>query len=451
VGENLSFEPVSLEAEQAILGSVLLQPKCVEELFDLVEAEDFYLPKHRKLYTLYMHLYTKYQAVELNLLKEEIQNGRFSDIEDSYLRELINNACSPTLLSYYAKIVKKKSKLRKLIMVCKETLSKINEGEEPEVLLEGLEQAVFNISEENARDKVNKVEDVLQEVLKVLEERSEGKNSLLGIPTGFEDIDSIIGGLANSNFIVVAGRPSMGKTSFVLNLAYNIASRGSPVLFFSLEAEQQLIVHNLLCSIAGVNTFYARKGALSAEEKVELNKAASILEELPIYIDNSKNLTPFEIRLTARRCQRQYGIKAIFIDYLQLISAGQSGLTSPRIENRQQEIAFISRALKILATELNVPVIAVAQLSRNPELREGHRPVLADLRESGAIEQDADVVMLLYREEYYLKEKTPEDRKGMCEVIVAKNRYGPTDVAVLKFNLQTMKFENKNAPAFVKD
>lgn len=448
---NNNFIPANIDAEQAVLGSVLISPKILPQLIELLKPDYFYLPKHKKLFELYIKIFDKYQQMDINLLKEEIVSSDYKDLEVTYLNELARQSCSPTIVEHYVKIIKDRFKLRRLINACDDTIAKIRENEEPDELLMYLEKAIFEIGQDNSEEKVNSIGKVLQGVLTILEERCEGVTPLVGLSTGFPEIDNIIGGFAPSNYVVIAGRPGLGKTSFALNLAYNIALRKEPVLFFTLEAEQQMIVHNILCSVAGVNTFSARKGNLSVEERMELNRAASILEDLPIYIDNSKNITPFELRLIARKCRKQYGIKAIFVDYLQLINGGNDFYGSSRIENRQQEIAFISRSLKVLATELNIPVIAISQLSRNVELRrEDHRPVLSDLRESGAIEQDADIVLFLFREDYYLKEQTPPEKKGLCEVIVAKNRYGPTDTARIRFNLPTMKFESLDALSNVK-
>lgn len=442
--ESNQFIPVNIDAERAVLGSVLLQPKVFIELLESLKPEDFYYPKHINLFKLYIKLFEKYQQMDINLLKEEILSNNIKDLDIGYLNELVKSACSPTMVEYYSKIIKKKAQLRKLINACNTILSQIGENEEPDTLVSSLENMIFEINDNACEEKVSKIDKVLQQVLTILDERLEGRTHLEGISTGYQEIDNIIGGFAPSNYIVIAGRPGLGKTSFALNLAYNLALKNNPVLFFTLEAEQQMLVHNILCSVAGINTFAARRGNLTVEEAVELSRAADILEGLPIYIDNSKNITPFEIRLTARKCKKQYGIKAIFVDYLQLINAGSNNVNT-KIENRQQEIAFISRSLKVLATELDIPVIAVAQLSRSVEAREGHRPMLSDLRESGAIEQDADIVLFLYREDYYLREQTPPEKRGICEVIVAKNRYGPTSTAFLRFNLPTMKFESLNA------
>ncbi len=442
---NNSFILANIDAEQAVLGSVLISPKTLSRIAELLKADYFYLPKHKTLFELYIKTLDKYQQIDINLLKEEIVASKYNDFDITYLNELARQACSPTLVEHYIKIIQDKFKLRQLIKACDDTIAKIKENEEPDELLINLEKVIFEIGQGMNEEKISSVGKILQGVLTILEERFEGITPLVGLSTGYNELDGIIGGFAPSNYIVIAGRPGLGKTSFALNLAYNIAKRHEPVLFFTLEAEHHMLVHNILCSVAGVNTFLARKGNLSIEERMELNKAASILEDLPLYIDNSKNITPFELRLIARKCRKQYGIKAIFIDYLQLINGTSGGLYgATRIENRQQEIAFISRSLKILATELNIPVIAVAQLSRSVESREGHRPLLSDLRESGAIEQDADIVLFLFREDYYLREQTPPEKKGICEIIVAKNRYGPTDTAYLKFNLPTMKFESLN-------
>lgn len=447
--ENHQFIPVNIDAERAILGSVLLQPKIFSDLIETIKPDDFYYPKHIHLFNIYVKLFEKYQQMDINLLKEEISAANLRDLDVAYLNELVKSACSPTMLEYYTKIVKKKAQLRKLINICNNILSQISENGEPESLLNNLEKMVFDIGQDSTNEKVNKIDKILHEVLTILDERLEGRTHLEGIATGYPELDNIIGGFAPSHYIVIAGRPGLGKTSFALNLAYNIALKNNPILFFTLEAEQQMIVHNILCSVAGVNTFSARKGNLTTEEVVELSRAADVLENLPIYVDNSKNITPFEIRLIARKCQKQFGIKAIFVDYLQLINAGSS-MYNTKIENRQQEIAFISRSLKVLATELDIPVIAVAQLSRTVETREGHRPMLSDLRESGAIEQDADIVLFLFREDYYLREQTPPEKRGICEIIVAKNRYGPTSSALLKFNLPTMKFESLNVANNIK-
>ncbi|KPJ59957.1 MAG: DNA helicase, partial [Planctomycetes bacterium DG_23] len=348
------------------------------------------------------------------------------------LTELVEATPTAANAVYYAGIVKEKALLRRLIEAATEVMrSAYDETDESaDALLDNAERLIFEIAESRVKVETVKIKDIMQEVWKRIDQIHDRKGRLTGLDTGFYDLNDLTGGLQSSELIILAGRPSMGKTSFALNVAeYVGVTLEKPLVFFSLEMSKEQLIQNMICSRARISSNKIRKGAVSVEEMKKLLMAAGRLAEAPIFIDDSSSLGLLELRAKARRLKAQEKISLVIVDYLQLMQP-------PRAENRQQEIAAISRGLKSLARELGVPVIAVSQLSRAPEAREGHKPRLSDLRESGALEQDADVVLLLYRDEYY--DPDSMDR-GIAEVNVAKQRNGLPDFRIFPLWLAQLK------------
>lgn len=452
--------PHSLESEMALLGAMLLDPRVIGEVLPVVHSEgDFYSESHGKVFRALVDLYDKHQSVDLVQLNERLRDLQILDAIGGadYLVELANAVPAASNAPYYARIVADKARLRRLIDAAGKTLWEVyNSGDlGPEAtreILDRAEQAVFEIAKEDERSDPQKLSDLLQREIDRIE-ASEGKG-ITGLPTGYRDLDELLMGLQAGELIIVAARPSMGKTALALNLAEQIAmggvsaSRGgavnpTPVAFFSMEMSKAAVTQRLLSARAQVSGQHLRSGRkLEDVEFKRLIRACGELSSAPIYIDDTPNMSVMMLRSRARQMVRQHGVRCIMIDYLQLMSSP----TQAR-ESRQVEVSAISRGIKALARELDVPVVCLAQLNRASEQREGNRPRMADLRESGSIEQDADVVILLHREEYY-HIQTPDwalenpDKVGVAELIIAKQRNGPTDVVKLKWESSTTRFSN---------
>lgn len=429
--------PYSIEAEMSVLGAMLIDENASAAVFEMLREEYFYKDAHRKIFSAVWDLYTINQPVDVLTLQEVLK--RKNSLEDaggaSYVVSLAN--CVPTAanVEFYAKIVKEKAILRTLI----QTATKVAEEgykatQDADNLLDWAEKLFFDIAKKRIKKGFKLVKEVIGDSMKMIENLYQKKSYITGIETGFTDLDEITSGLQASDFIVIAGRPSMGKSSLASNIAEHLGvEKREAVAIFSLEMSTEQLVQRFLCSQAKVEIQKVRSGFLSSDSWTELTKAASRLYEAPIFIDDTPGISTLEIRAKARRLLLEHDVKLIIVDYLQL-------MRSPfRTENRQQEISEISQSLKALAKELNVSVIAVSQLSRAPEKREGFKPRLSDLRESGAIEQDADVVMLLFREEFY---HTKEDNLGLTELNIAKQRNGPTGTIKLNFLKEYMRFVN---------
>ncbi|MDD2998988.1 MAG: replicative DNA helicase [Erysipelotrichia bacterium] len=432
--------PHSLEAEQSVLGSMMLSEDAVIVAMEIVEAVDFYQSSHRHIFQALVDLYNAQRPCDLITLQEELRSkDRIAEIGGvSYLSQLLNVVPTSRNAEHYARIVKEKSMLRRLILLSGEISTNAYDPQaQAELLIDQAEQKVLQLSQFKVTRPYLRVKDLVKPTFNYLESLYENKQAVTGIPSGFTKLDEYTAGFQKSDLIIIAARPSMGKTAFCLNIAqYAAYNTQQPVMLFSLEMSHTQLVTRLLCSEARIDGQKVRRGYLGDEDWTKLSITAGILADTPILIDDTANASLLEIRSKARRAYAQDKIGMIIIDYLQLIS--WSGNEKP--ESRQQEVSAISRSLKGLARELNVPVICLSQLSRAVESRTDKRPILSDLRESGAIEQDADVVMFLYRDFYYNPQK--EESKGKGEVIIAKQRNGPVGSLELAFNSNFAKFDN---------
>ncbi|MDN5348474.1 MAG: replicative helicase [Clostridia bacterium] len=426
--------PQSLEAEQSVLGAILLSPDALLKAAEILRPEDFYREAHRTIFRTALELHEKGEAVDLLTVTESLRRrGELEQVGGaSYLTALVDAVPSVANVGYYARIVAEKAVLRALIQAASYiTEAAYTESDEPARLLAEAERLIFEIGRGQQQSSFVHVRDLLQEVFARLEHLAQNKGGVTGLPT-FQDLDKLLSGLQPSDLIICAARPGMGKTSFCLNIAQNVAVKHKvPVAIFSLEMSRDQVAQRLLAAEAMVDQQKLRTGFLSEEEWARLVQAAGVLAEAPIYVDDTPAISPLEVRAKARRLHAEVNLGLIIIDYLQLMHAHR------RVDSRQQEIAFISRALKSLARELNVPVIVLSQLNRGVEQRQDKRPIMADLLESGAIEADADVVIFLYRPQYYDPET---DRKGIAEVIVAKHRNGPVGTVDMAFLPEFTKF-----------
>lgn len=429
--------PQNISAEQAALGSIILDKDSILNCIEILKAEDFYRNSHQVIYQCALDLFENNQAVDLVTLTEELNKKK--KLEEvggaSYLTTLMSSVPTAANVIYYAKIVEQKAILRKLINHATKIVTMgYEEQEDARVLLDKAENLIFEVSQQKIEHSFSPIKELLTESFEKIEDLYHKGNFITGVPTGFVELDEITTGFQQSELVIIAGRPSMGKTALCLNIAQNAAMQHKiPVAIFSLEMSKAQIVQRMLCSEARIDTHALRRGRMPEEDWPKLSMAAGRLSSAPIFIDDTSGISPLEIKAKSRRLKARYDLGLILVDYLQLI---QTGL---KIENRQQEISQISRSLKGLARELDVPVIAVSQLSRAVEQRSVQRPRLSDLRESGAIEQDADVVAFLYREEYY---KPKSNKKGIAEVIISKQRNGPTGTFELAFLKEYTRFEN---------
>ena len=431
--------PHDLEAEMATLGSMMLDRQAVEAVLPIVQRSEvdwFYRPDHRLLFQLLIDVYDSGQPIDLIVVRDELRRrGQLDQVGgEDYIVRLAESVPSWVNAEYYAKIVRDKGMLRDLIGCAgKITEFAYADAEPAAEILDHAEETLFAVTERRVSRQAVALGDMLHIVYNQIESRKEGH--LTGVETGFTQLDELTSGLQQGDMIIVAGRPSMGKTALGLNIAENMAIRPDgpyPVLFFSMEMSRQQIAQRILCSRGKIDAHRIRRGTLSHEDIQQLSWVCDQMATSPMYIDDTPGMTVLELRSKARRYRRQYDIQAIFVDYLQLMHS------PAHAKSREQEISSIARSLKGLARELEVPVVAMAQLNRQPEGREGHRPRMSDLRESGAIEQDADVIMLLHREEYY----KPQDPavKGKAELIIAKQRNGPTATVDLQFSSKLTRF-----------
>ncbi len=423
--------PQHLEAEQSVLGGILIENYAMNKVVEILKPDDFYRDSHRKIYEALLVLSERDEPADSITLTNELKNSGHLDSVGgaSYVASLIDLVPTAANIEYYAKIVKEKAILRKLIQASTEIITQSYEDRgDVEGFLDEAERAIFDISENKVRPSFYPIKDVVKGSFKILEKLYEKKELVTGIPSGFKDLDRMTAGFQPSDLIIVAGRPSMGKTAFCLNLAqYAAISKKNPVAIFSLEMSKEQLVIRMLCSEAHVEGTKLRSGFLSESDWPRLTIAAGNLSDAPIFSDDTAALTVLELRAKARRLKTERGgLGMVIIDYLQLMK----GRT--RVESRQQEISEISRSLKALAKELNIPVIAVSQLSRKTEERTGNRPQLSDLRESGAIEQDADLILFIYRDEVYNKSEDNPNR-GKAEIIIGKQRNGPIGKVELAF------------------
>jgi replicative DNA helicase len=435
--------PQNLDAEQSVLGAILLDNEVINQIVDIISNEDFYKEAHRNIFTAMLELYNKNEPNDLITLTEILKSKNQLEKANgaAYLASLVDNISSAANAKYYAKIVKEKSILRKLINNATEIVTKGYENsEDVDYLLDYAENTIFQITQDKIKPSFVPLEKIIKDSMHNIEIISEKKGLITGIPTDFKEIDQKTSGLQKGDLIIIAGRPSMGKTALSLNIAQNAASyHNVPILVFSLEMSKEQLGLRMLCSEARVNSHKIKTGFLSDNDWVRLQQASNRLYKSPIFIDDTPALSILEMRAKARRLKAEHNISLIIVDFLQLMS----GTGKKRsLDNREQEISEISRFLKGLARELNIPVIALSQLNRRLEERANKRPQLADLRESGAIEQDADLILFLYRDEVYSQGR-PEDKveKGTAEVIIGKHRNGPTGTINLKFFSEFTRFD----------
>ncbi len=435
--------PESIAAEAAVLGSMVIEPKCIGEVLELIKGEAFYRIENRIIFEAVIALYEKNKGVGIDgvLLRNELEKRK--QLEEvggvEYLAKVIESVPSAANVMYYAGIVKDKMLLREMITAASEILSSAyGESGETWEKLDEAERRIFAVTDKKISGSAVRLADLVTSAYELIEKRKSSR--VTGLASGYFELDDLTCGLQNGDMIIIAGRPSMGKTSLALNIAEHIGvAEKMPVALFSLEMGRQQIAERFLCSKSQVESQLVRKGMLNTEHYQELVKACGILSEASIYIDDTSTLTPLELRAKARRLKNLYNVSCIIVDYLQLMYLG-----SGRVESRQQEITAISRYIKALARELNIPVIVLSQLNRAPEGREDHRPRMSDLRESGSIEQDADVVILLHREDYYHRGEDDKDYapNNVAEVIIAKQRNGPTGKVELIFREKITRFEN---------
>ncbi len=434
--------PQSTDAEMSLLGSMMLDSDVIADAIQVLgpEGKDrFYRNDHRSLYQVLVDMNDARKPIDTVTLRQELDRlGLLQEIGGvEYLVQLIESVPSAVNAEYYARIVRDKAMLRDLIQASGELMEMAYaEADTAREILDRAEQRIFDVAGQRVVGQAENLKEILNEVFANLNAR--GDDYVSGVPTDFYDLDNLIGGLQRGEMIVLAARPSMGKTALGLNMAENIAvNNNRPVLFFSMEQSAQQVAQRILCGRAQLDGSKLRKGRLSEEDIRDLLAISGELEHAPLLIDDTPGMTALELRSKTRRMHQQHGLAAVFIDYLQLMHA------SRRSDSRQQEVAEISRALKALARELNIPVVVIAQLNRQPEGREGHRPRMSDLRESGAIEQDADVVLLLHREDYYKED--PNEYTHTADLIVAKQRNGPTDTVPLHWNSSLTRFFNHSA------
>ena len=439
MNDNFSkIPPNSLEAEQSVLGAMLLDKEAISTATEVISGEDFYREAHKEIYEAIIEIFNKNEPVDLITITEKLkQRNTIEAIGGvTYLVNLQNVVPSTRNVKHYAEIIHEKSILRRLIKSSNEVSSSCYDAKEEVIsIIDRAEKNIFDISLSRSTQGYSHIKDVLTSNFDKIEELYLNKGKITGVPTGFSDLDSKLSGLQKSDLILVAARPSMGKSALMMNIVQYASVREKVAsVVFSLEMSKEQLSQRLLCAEALIDSHRLRVGDISEDEWVKLARAMGPLAQAPIFIDDTPAISITEMRAKCRRLKIEHNLGLVVIDYLQLMQGKGS------YDSRQQEISDISRSLKALARELNVPVIALSQLSRAPEMRADHRPILSDLRESGAIEQDADVVMFLYRDEYYHPDT---EKKNIGELIIAKQRNGPTGIVELVWLGQYTKFANK--------
>ena len=426
--------PHSIEAEEGVLGCMLINNESVSKAIQLLDSRSFYNTTNAIIFQNMIELFDDNHKIDYISLTDKLKkNKQLSEIGGAYyITGLSNNAPSAHNVEYYVQIVKEKEILRRIISVSIDISTEAYESQEDASnILDKAEQVLFNVSQDVQKGKFQEIAPILHKVLDTWGNRKSG--SLTGVPSGFYDLDNLLSGFQKSDLIILAGRPSMGKTALALNFARNCSVDGDvKVGFFSLEMSSQQLVERLITSESKIDSHLVRTGKLPKHEWKKLSESANVLSESSIYIDDSADLNIMELRAKARQLKAEKDISILFVDYIQLLYA-------PNHESRQQEISYISRSLKALAKELNIPVVALSQLSRAVEARTDHRPIMSDLRESGAIEQDADIVLFVYRKHVYSKN---EEDEGLGEIIVSKHRNGPTGLVKVSFFDKYARFMN---------
>lgn len=429
--------PHSIEAEQSVLGSILIDKEAMVVASDVLDEEDFYKDAHREVFHCMLTLFKKSEPIDLITLSDALKKRSSLDMAGgiTYLTALSTAPDFTRHISKYAEIVKENSILRKLIKASTAIMeNSFDREKEVGELLEAAEKSIFDISQSKTQRSMTKISDVLLSAYDILEQLYKNKGSITGLTTGFADLDKKTNGLQKTDLVLIAARPAMGKTAFALNIAHNAALRDNcSVALFSMEMSKEQLIQRMIAAESRVELNKLKNGNINEEEWPKVIAAMGILSKTDIYIDDTPGINVVELRSKCRRMKMERGLDIVLIDYLQLMESDTRG------ESRQQEISKISRSLKILAKELECPVIALSQLSRAPEQRSDHRPILSDLRESGAIEQDADLVMFLYRDEYYHEDS---DQKNIAEVIIAKHRHGETGMIPLTWLGQYQLFHN---------
>lgn len=443
--------PQSLEGEMSVLGGVLLENEALNKALEILRPEDFYREGHRKIFTALIALSEKGEPADLVTLTAMLQQT--GDLEaiggGGYLATLVDYVPTAANIVYYSRLVKEKALARRLIQVATEIATRGYEGGDVEADLDWAEKSIFEVAGAKSKPSYFSIREIMKDTFKTIERLYDRKELITGIPTGFADLDMMTAGLQGGDLVIVAARPSMGKTAFCLNVAEYAALRAekpSPVVIFSLEMSKEQLVQRMLCSVSRVDASRLRTGHLGESDWPKLTNGAGLLSDAPIFIDDTPSISVLELRAKARRLKAEHDLGMVVVDYLQLMQGRNA-------ENRQQEISEISRSLKALAKELNVPVVALSQLNRSLENRTDKRPMMADLRESGAIEQDADVIMFIYRETVYCdacKRRDNSCEKGHerdAEIIIGKQRNGPIGTVHLTFLGEFTRFENQSKRA----
>ncbi len=427
--DSLRIPPQSLMAEEALLGGVMLENEALTQVTDYVKEVDFYRPGNREIFSSILTLAKNQEPIDLVTVADHLKQRKKLDAVggSGYLSSLVDNVHTAANLTSYARIVKNKSLLRSLISTSTDIIEQsYGEIEDVDVLVDQAERSILEVARNRGQSEITPINEIVKRSFAAIDAAYRSNSTITGVSTGFSKIDNLTSGFQRSDLIIIAGRPSMGKTSFALNIAQNSAANpdsSSKVAFFSLEMSKEQLVTRLLCSQSEINAQTLRGGLLKDEDWPRLSAAAAVVSELPIYIDDTSAISVMEMRAKARRLKNDKGLDLVFVDYLQLMRGDG--------ESREREISEISRSLKAMAKELEVPVVALSQLNRSVESRPDKRPQLSDLRESGAIEQDADVIMFVYRDEVYNKDN-PENA-GLAEILVRKQRNGPTGVAEMRF------------------
>ena len=436
--QGAKVPPQNSDAEASLLGAILIDTEAIIKIADQVRADDFYEERHQRIYEAILTLYEKHSPIDVLTLSDQLKGTGFLDMVGGagYLTELTNFVPTATHIEQYAAIVSQKAMRRRLIKASQEIVGLgYDEARTLQELIEEAETRLFEVSQRHVKQDITSIETILSESFDRLDDLHKDKGKIRGVPTGFRDMDNILAGLQRSDLFILAARPSMGKTAFSLNLAHNVAVKSKEaVLVFSLEMSKEQLVDRMLSMESGVDAWALRTGNLTDTDFEKIGQAMGTLSEAQIYIDDTPSITVSDLRTKARREAHLRPLGLIIVDYLQLMSGGSRFAGEG---NRVQEISEISRGLKAIARELNVPLIALSQLSRSVENRHPQIPQLADLRESGSIEQDADVVAFIYREEYYNPET---DRKNITDIFIKKHRNGPTGAVELYFDREKQKF-----------